>query len=591
MRKQLLLGALLAASPALCAAQEPLRRVRVESAAAASLAAELETQGFDVLEGTVLAGSLELAVGSAELAALERRGLSPAVLEVGQPYAKKAAQDGVPAAYPDLAEIEARLALAAASYPGLAQLFDLTATLGVPPTVEGRHLYALKLSDHVAQSEDEPAALIVAEQHAREIVTPVTALLLIERWLALYGADPEITALLDANELWVAPAWNPDGYAYVFEVDNLWRKNRRVFATGVGVDLNRNFPLGWDAVCAGESFPDSSTYKGPSPASEAETLTLLAFAAERRFAKVIDLHSSGQEVLWAYNCLAHPFAQYLHDEAVQLSFAAGYGGEERPPSAEGELYEEELAQRGAWSFLIETAQEFQPSYAAALAESEQLLPAFQYALERPIPISGHVTDACTGEPLAAELKLAGVAFTNGETNGSGGPFGSYHAFLPPGPFTLSFSRPGYATAQHAVSVPAQGALVLDVVLAPAGSVGISGQPQPGKTLALDFAMPADPGAFFVAGAGLSGTAPGIPFGACTLPINPDGVTLISIQSHPPFAGFSGLLDASGHAAGAVAIPDTPAVVGLALDFAFVTLDPASGAPLHPSAAKHLVIGS
>src|SRR6188508_3237280 len=102
MRKQLLLGALLAASPALCAAQEPLRRVRVESAAAASLAAELETQGFDVLEGTVLAGSLELAVGSAELAALERRGLSPAVLEVGQPYAKKAAQDGVPAAYPDL---------------------------------------------------------------------------------------------------------------------------------------------------------------------------------------------------------------------------------------------------------------------------------------------------------------------------------------------------------------------------------------------------------------------------------------------------------------------------------------------------------
>jgi hypothetical protein len=179
-------------------------------------------------------------------------------------------------------------------------------------------------------------------------------------------------------------------------------------------------------------------------------------------------------------------------------------------------------------------------------------------VERPIPISGHVTDACTGEPLAAELKLAGVAFTTARPTEAAAPSG---ATTPSSarPFTLSFSRPGYAHAQHAVSVPAQGALVLDVVLAPAGSVGISGQPQPGKTLALDFAMPPTRGLLWAAPASPA-TAPGSPSGPARAH-QPDGVTLISIQSHPPFAGFSGLLDASGHAAGRGRHPDTPAVVG------------------------------
>ena len=36
--------------------------------------------------------------------------------------------------------------------------------------------------------------------------------------------------MVDGNEIWIAPVWNPDGYEYVFTTqDNLWRKNRRVF--------------------------------------------------------------------------------------------------------------------------------------------------------------------------------------------------------------------------------------------------------------------------------------------------------------------------------------------------------------------------
>jgi len=578
---------LLALAPA--GAQEPLHRVRIAARDPAREAAALEALGFDVLAGAGGPDALELVVTAAEEAALERRGLAPEVLEVGQPFALLQAADGVPGGYPDLAEVEARLALAEAAYPGLARVVDLTAAYGGPPTVEGRHLLALKLSDHVALEEDEPAALVVGAHHSREVVTPVIALHLIESWLALYGSDPEVTALLDAHELWVAPVWNPDGYEHVFTVDHLWRKNRRVFPTGIGVDLNRNYPQGWDAPCAGDDSPSSSTYKGPLPGSEIETLTLLVFAADLRFARTLDLHSAGREVLWGYKCLAHPFAAFLQSEAVELSLAAGYGGAERPPSAEGEQFEYGFAQQGAHAFLIETALEFQPPYAEALAEAEQLLPAFRHMLERPAAVEGHVRDACTGKPLGAGIELVGVPFENGESNASGGDFGRYHVFAPPGELVLAFSRPGYATAQHVVQAAAGAAVVLDVALAPAGGIEVQGIPKPGKTLALHFAMPADPGAFYAAGASLSGTVPGFLFGGCTLPLNPDGVTWISLASQPPFSGFSGFLDAAGHAAGALAIPDTPAVVGVELDFAFATLDPLSGAPLHPSGAEHVVV--
>ncbi len=587
MRPRLLLALLALASPA--AGQETLRRVRLIASDPESIAAFFEASGFDVLEGALGAESLELVVTPAELRELRRRGFAPQVLEVGQPFALKQAADGVPGGYPDLAQVEAQLAQAEAGYPELARVVDLTALYGLPPTSEGRHIRALKLSDHVALEEDEPAALFVGGHHAREVVTPLIALHLIETWLALYGTDPEITALLDGQELWVVPVWNPDGYEYVFQVDNLWRKNRRVFTLGVGVDLNRNYPQGWDAPCSGDTSPASSTYKGPAAASEAETRTLLAFADDRRFARTLDLHSAGREVLWGYKCLVHPFADFLQSEAVELSLAAGYGGAERPPSAEGEEFELGFAQHGAHAFLIETALEFQPPYAEALAEAEQLLPAFRHLLARPAAVEGHVRDACTGLPLAAALQLLGVPFQSGESNASGGAFGRYHVFAPAGPYTLTFERAGYATAQQAVLVTAGGTVQLDVALAPAGGVDVQGQPKPGKTLQLHFSMPADPGAFFVAGAGISGTVPGLPLGACTLPLNPDAVTALAVASQPPFAGFSGLLDAAGQATGKLAIPATPLVVGVGLDFAFLTLDPASGAPLHPSAAEHVVV--
>ncbi len=387
----------------------------------------------------------------------------------GDQREESGAPDGgtTPSGYPDLSAILAAMSATANDHPAICQLVDLTATYGTPPTVDGRHLYAVKISDQVESEEDEPAFLMVSSYHCRELVTPVIALDAMDRLTDGYGTDPQITQLVNNYEVWIAPQWNPDGYDYVFNVDNFWRKNRLDNLDGsFGVDLNRNSPFGWSALCSGSTIPSSSTYKGPFAASEAETLTMLAFSEDQHFAKVLDYHSSGREVLWGYSCSAHPLAGFLQAEATALSFASGYGGSERSPSAEGEHYEWQLAEQGSFSFLTETALEFQPSYVSAVAEAATVWPGTLWMLERSISLSGHVTDACTNLPLSAAITVAGISYSNGEQNHSDGPFGRYHLFLPDGVYTVTFSAQGYASVDLRLTVAGSNATVADVALKP-----------------------------------------------------------------------------------------------------------------------------
>jgi hypothetical protein len=247
----------------------------------------------------------------------------------------------------------------------------------------------------------------------------------------------------------------------------MWRKNRRVFTDGVGVDQNRNYSQGWGTSCAGSTSTSSETYKGPSAASEAETQTMMVWSQRERFAKVIDYHSYGREVLYAYRCLSHPFRSWMQQEAAAISQASGYGGHTRLPSAEGEHPQWQFARMGALAFLIETHTEFQPSYDSAVSEAVLVWPGILAVLERPISISGHVTDSTTGAPVAARIDLLNVAFSNGESNASGGLYGSYHMFLPPGSYQVRFSAAGYDPAVTSVDVTATASAATDIQLSPA----------------------------------------------------------------------------------------------------------------------------
>jgi len=458
------------------AAAQSLSHVRLSAPNASALAETLEQEGFDVLEGSVRADALDLVVSAESAALLESRGLKLQLIERGRPYKDiqrellAASPDAVPAGYSDLATVYARMNAAAAAHPSIAQVVDLNAKYSLPLTHEGRNILAIKISDNVAVDEDEPNALIVSEHHAREITTPEISLLAMQKLVDGYGIDPTITSLVNGHEIWIVPLCNPDGYVYVFNVDNLWRKNRRNNGNGTfGVDINRNYPFQWTGACAGSSVTSNETYKGPSAGSEPEVQVLMKFANDRRFARLVDYHSFGQEVLWGYStCSTHPFAvSFLQPEAIAFSNASNYGGANRLPSADGEHYEWHLANFMNMANLIETDTTFQPSFANAQAEALKVWPGIPWMLQRPMPISGHVTDAQTSLPLNATIKVLPINFTLGEKNSSGGAFGRYTAYVPPGNYTLQVSAPCYTTQSIPVTSTAGNAVVLDVALQPA----------------------------------------------------------------------------------------------------------------------------
>jgi len=145
-------------------------------------------------------------------------------------------------------------------------------------TAGARKIWSVKISDNadVNESATEPAVYFDALHHAREPIS-MEALLYYMYWLLdNYNTNPEAKYLVDNREIYFIPVVNPDGYAYNQQTNpnggGNWRKNRRNNGSCFGVDLNRNYSLGWGYDNSGSSpDPCSDTYRGPSANSEPES--------------------------------------------------------------------------------------------------------------------------------------------------------------------------------------------------------------------------------------------------------------------------------------------------------------------------------
>lgn len=145
-------------------------------------------------------------------------------------------------------------------------------------TAGARKIWSVKISDNadVNESATEPAVYFDALHHAREPIS-MEALLYYMYWLLdNYNTNSEAKYLVDNREIYFIPIVNPDGYAYNQQTNpnggGNWRKNRRNNGSCFGVDLNRNYSLGWGYDNSGSSpDPCSDTYRGPSANSEPES--------------------------------------------------------------------------------------------------------------------------------------------------------------------------------------------------------------------------------------------------------------------------------------------------------------------------------
>lgn len=164
---------------------------------------------------------------------------------------------------------------------------------------EDRPIYLLTINKNNSTRKNEKNVIFIeGGAHAREWVSPASALYLVERLL-------ESPSLLRNAEWRLVPLLNPDGYVYSWNHDRLWRKNRAPSSDPecYGVDLNRNFAYHWGEV-GSSSEPCSFIYQGPQPFSEPETQALrdAVLEVQDRTKAYLSLHSYGQVFLypWGY---------------------------------------------------------------------------------------------------------------------------------------------------------------------------------------------------------------------------------------------------------------------------------------------------
>lgn len=259
--------------------------------------------------GTSSSGAMDYRVGREKLATLTALGVPFRVLvedvqalldadlaERNQPFENRAYFDN----YADYTGVSNYVNTLVSTYPG----FVTRISLG--NSVEGRDIFGMRVTSPVPPigGVRKPVVVLNSLQHAREWITVTSNLYMTTELLSKYNTDAAAKSILDEYELVIIPISNPDGYNHTWTNNRLWRKNRRVTGTNTrGIDLNRNWSVGWGLSSGSSGSLSSDTYRGPSPFSEPETQALRNYMQSvPKVVAHIDLHSYSQLILrvWGY---------------------------------------------------------------------------------------------------------------------------------------------------------------------------------------------------------------------------------------------------------------------------------------------------
>ena len=250
--------------------------------------ADLSSHDIDIAGVNVKSKMIDVLVEDTQLRFLENHGYEVIVSETKGVTRKPDSE------YKNPEEIESLVKTFNDRFP------DITKRISIGKSLEGRDIWALKISDNPEMNEtDEPAVLFNSMHHAREIMTPEVSLDIIEYLLTNYRSDSKVTNWIDSTEIWVIPMFNVDGNNKMWNHDSWWRKNTR---GGYGVDLNRNYPAGWGSCNGSSANRSSQTYRGPEPGSEPETKAMMNFISKVRPVFDISYHSYSELVIYPFGC-------------------------------------------------------------------------------------------------------------------------------------------------------------------------------------------------------------------------------------------------------------------------------------------------
>lgn len=258
------------------------------------------------------------------------------------------------AEYRNFQSVQHHLQDLAEAHPDLARLQQWGGS------IEGRPIAGLRITGAEPTGDaGRPGIVLNGGQHAREWISVMVTTCVAERLLTGYRRHPAVTSAMDAFEFFVVPVANPDGYVFSWEVDRYWRKNRR---EGFGVDLNRNYPVGWGGR-GSSSNKRSQIYRGRTAFSEPESLAMWRLFETESIVAHIDFHSFSQLVLHPWNFARRPAPDRdrlaaLADALASAIFSVHEKRYEVQSGAElyaagGTMSDWAYAEAGATSFTIE----------------------------------------------------------------------------------------------------------------------------------------------------------------------------------------------------------------------------------------------
>lgn len=314
-------------------------------------------------------------------------------------------------------------------------------------SVEGRQLCALKISDQVEIDENEAEIMFDGGIHGDEVGGAENLVRFAKKLCQQYGADPELTYLIDNREIWLYIMVNPDGRV------NMVRYNSN------GVDLNRD----WGYMWAGSG-------SSPFYYSQVETRALRNCILENQFVIQICYHS-GTEFLaypWSYRPDSCPDKPHIHQLAGIYATTSGYPdlpyeqGYTGMYSINGSSKDAGYGTMGSIAWTMEISMDKQPP-------GPQIQ--YYYDINEPAMIemirysgygvSGTITDASSGLPVAATIYVDDFYPCYNDP-----VEGDYHKYLLPGNYSVTVTANGYQPLTQEVVVSSNTSTELDFALQP-----------------------------------------------------------------------------------------------------------------------------
>jgi carboxypeptidase T len=409
----------------------------------------LQKNGFDIAGLRWTDNQIEVITTDEGLKLLSENKFNGSILEsrvIGEP-----SRFQIDARYLNPARTEAKLRDLQNRFPQTSRLEQLGTSQN------GRPIWGLLVSTTPAlndpKSFEKPTLLVDGVHHAREIMTAEVAMDVAETLLSTQ--DPQLLDLLKGWNVWVIPMLNVDGSNLVWTVNSWWRKNAHADTGEVfGVDINRNYPYQW-ANCDGSSEDKyNDAYHGESGNSELETQALVKLAQTVRPTGYLSYHSYSELILYPYGCMGERTGENALHENIAKELSRLLPSDSNPNrfyeagtawdllyGVDGDSMSYMYSEFGATSFSFEINQSFQPNYSLREPTVQKHRKAWSYFLQRLDRnlLTLQVTDANSGNPLPATIKISTIAQVKGEKPFRTNQSGYFFKALEPGQYSLNVS--------------------------------------------------------------------------------------------------------------------------------------------------------